>query len=156
MKMNTDRNWLLTKAEQEDGCMVSVGGLVTALEGSTQAPDNVIPLKVAFSRFLLLARRDRKLSLERFAEATDVELAELLKIEADEHYVPSPRTVHQVAGFLKVPAKKLMTLAGLLQVKDVQFQNESLRFAARSEPVETLSPEEHSVYEEYVKFLCER
>lgn len=156
MKMNTDRNWLLTKAEQEDGCMVSVGGLVTALEGKPQAPDNVIPLKVAFSRFLLLARRERKLSLERFAEATDVDLAELLKIEADEHYVPSPRTVHQVAGFLKVPARKLMALAGLLQVKDVQFQNESLRFAARSEPVETLSPEEHSVYEEYVKFLCER
>jgi transcriptional regulator with XRE-family HTH domain len=156
MKMNTDRNWLLTKAEQEDGCMVSVGGLVTALEGKTQAPDNVIPLKVAFSRFLLLARRERKLSLERFAEATDVDLAELLKIEAAEHYVPSPRTVHQVASFLKVPARKLMALAGLLQVKDAQFQNESLRFAARSEPVETLSPEEHSVYEEYVKFLCER
>ena len=136
--------------------MVSVGGLVTALEGKTQAPDNVIPLKVAFSRFLLLARRERKLSLEQFAEATDVDLAELLKIETDEHYVPSPRTVHQVAGFLKVPARKLMALAGLLQVKDVQFQNESLRFAARSEPVETLSPEEHSVLEEYVKFLCER
>jgi transcriptional regulator with XRE-family HTH domain len=156
MKMNTDRNWLLTKAEQEDGCMVSVGGLVTDLEGKTQAPDNVIPLKVAFSRFLLLARRERKLSLEQFAEATDVDLAELLKIETDEHYVPSPRTVHQVAGFLKVPARKLMALAGLLQVKDVQFQNESLRFAARSEPVETLSPQEHSVLEEYVKFLCER
>jgi hypothetical protein len=31
-----------------------------------------------------------------------------------------------------------------------------VKFAARSEPVEKLSQEEHSALEEYVKFLCER
>ena len=30
--MNTDREWLLIKSEQEDGCMVSVGGLTYELE----------------------------------------------------------------------------------------------------------------------------
>ena len=30
--MNTDREWLLIKSEQEDGCMVSVGGLTHELE----------------------------------------------------------------------------------------------------------------------------
>lgn len=34
MKMNADRIWLLKKAEQEDGCFVSVGGLVKDLAGS--------------------------------------------------------------------------------------------------------------------------
>ncbi len=156
MSANNDKEWLLSKAEQEDGCMVSVGGLVGALEGTNQVPDNVISFKIAFSRFLQLARRDRKLTLERFAEEADVDLAEVLKIETDEHYTPAIRTVHKVAAFLNVPEKKLLTLAGLLRVKDVQFQNESLKFAARSEPVENLSPEEHFVYEEYVKYLCER
>jgi len=33
MNMNTDREWLLKKAQQEDGCDVSVGGMVT---GSVQ------------------------------------------------------------------------------------------------------------------------
>jgi len=28
MEMNTDREWLLMKAEQEDGCVVSAGSLV--------------------------------------------------------------------------------------------------------------------------------
>ena len=42
MRMNTDRDWLLIKAEQEDGSMISVGGLVNALEGCTKIPDHVI------------------------------------------------------------------------------------------------------------------
>lgn len=155
MKMNTDREWLLIKSEQEDGCMISVGGLTHELEGN-QNNKLFDPLKAAFARFFQLARRDRKLSLEKFAEIADVDLVELFKIETDEHYTPTPRTVHQVASVLNVPEKKLMALAGLLKVKDAQFQTESLRFAARSEPIEVLSPEEHSVYEEYVKYLCEQ
>ena len=34
MIMNTDNDWLKKRAEQEDGCFVSVGGLVEALEGN--------------------------------------------------------------------------------------------------------------------------
>jgi len=156
MKMNKNRDWLIRKAEQEDGCFVSVGGLVDALEQAEQTSSNIIPFKHAFARFLQLARRDRKLSLEQFAKKVDVDLAELLKLETDDQYTPTIRTVHQVAEFLKVPEKKLMALAGLLRVKDAQFQSAALKFAARSEPVEKLSQEEHSALEEYVKFLCER
>jgi transcriptional regulator with XRE-family HTH domain len=155
MKMNNDKAWLTKKAEQEDGCFVSVGGLVDALDQAEPA-NNVVPIKHAFVRFLQLARRERKLSLDQFADKVDVDLVELLKIEADEHYTPSLRTVHQIAGFLSIPEQKLMALAGLLRVKDAQFQNAAMKFAARSESVEKLSREEHSALEEYVKFLCER
>jgi transcriptional regulator with XRE-family HTH domain len=155
MNMSRNRDWLIRKAEQEDGCFVSVGGLVDALEQATQS-GKVIPFKCAFARFLQLARRDRKLSLEQFANKVDIDLVELLKIETDAQYTPAIRTVHQIAEFLGIPERKLMTLAGLLRVKDAQFQNAALRFAARSEPVEKLSQEEHSALEEYVKFLCER
>jgi hypothetical protein len=54
------------------------------------------------------------------------------QIETEEHHKPAIRTVHKIAAFLKVPEQKLMALAGLLQVKDVQFQNAALKFAARS------------------------
>ena len=156
MNMNENRDWLVRKAEQEDGGFVSVGGLVDALEQAQQTSNNLVPFKLAFSRFLQLARRERKLSLEQFANKVDVDLAELLNIETDEQYTPAIRTVLQIAEFLKIPEKKLMALAGLLRVKDAQFQNAALKFAARSEPVEKLSQEEHSALEEYVNFLCQR
>jgi len=156
MKMNTSKEWLRKKAEQEDGCYVSVGGLVQALEQTGHGASNVIPIKHAFVRFVQLARRERRLSLEQFAVKGDVDLVELLKIESQEHYKPALRTVHKIAAFLKVPEQKLMALAGLLQMKDAEFHNAALKFAARSAPVERLSKEEHSDLEEIVKFLCER
>jgi transcriptional regulator with XRE-family HTH domain len=155
MRMNTDKDWLRKKAELEDGCFVSVGGLIGTLEEMEQA-SSVIPIKAAFVRFLQLARRERRLSLEEFAEKVDVDLAELVKIETEEKYRPAIRTVHKIAEYLKIPAKKLLALAGLLQVKDPSFQNAALKFAARSAPVEKLSQQEHSDLEEIVKFLCEQ
>jgi len=155
MKMNTDKNWLKNMAEREDGCFVSVGGLVESLEQKEQA-SNVIPMKPAFVRFVELARRERSLSLEQFAEKVDVDLVELVKIETEASYKPAIRTVHRIAEFLKVPQKKLLALAGLLQMKDPEFQTAALRFAARSAPVEKLSMQEHSDLEEIVKLLCEQ
>jgi HTH-type transcriptional regulator, competence development regulator len=155
MRMNTDKDWLRKKAEQENGCFVSVGGLVEALEEVEQA-SNVIPIRAAFARFMQLARRERSLSLEEFAEKVDVDLAELVKIETEEQYKPAIRTVHKIAEYLKISEKKLLALAGYLQVKDPRFQTAALKFAARSAPVEKLSQQEHSALEEIVKFLCER
>jgi len=108
MKMNTDKDWLSRRAELEDGCFVSVGGLVESLAEREQTATNVVPMKPAFVRFVQLARRDRRLSLEDFAEKVDVDLAELVKIETEEHYKPTLRTVHMIAEFLKVPEKTLL------------------------------------------------
>jgi transcriptional regulator with XRE-family HTH domain len=157
MKMNTDKNWLRRMAEKEADCFVSVGGLIGSLEEREKASKgNVIPMKPAFVRFVQLARRDKRLSMEEFAERVDVDLAELMKIETEEHYKPALRTVHKIAEFLNVPEKKLLALAGLLKAKDPQFQTAALKFAARSAPVEKLSQQEHSDLEEIVKLLCEQ
>ena len=160
MKFNTDRKWLERRAEQEDRHFISVGGLISTLDPTCQTEiasmPNVETTKTAFVRLLQLARRERRLSLEKLAEKADVDLAELLKIETDETFTPGLRTVSQLASVLELPAKKLMVLAGLLQVKDLSLQQASVRFAARSEPIGNVSPEEHAALEEYVKFLNER
>jgi transcriptional regulator with XRE-family HTH domain len=160
MKFNRDRNWLVKRAAQEDQHFISVGGLISRIDPEWQADVSSMPIvettKTAFIRLLQLARRERRLSLEQLAQKADIDLGELVKIEADESFKPTPRTIHQLAEFLKLPAKKLMVLAGLLQVKDFGLQQASVRFAARSEPVEDVSPEEHAALEEYVKFLNEQ
>jgi hypothetical protein len=46
MNMNENRDWLIRKAKQEDGCFVSVGGLVDAMEQAEhQTSSNAIPFK---------------------------------------------------------------------------------------------------------------
>jgi transcriptional regulator with XRE-family HTH domain len=160
MKFNTDRKWLERRADQEDRHSISVGGLISTLDPTCQTElantQSIETTKTAFVRLLQLARRERQLSLEKLAEKADVELAVLVKIETDEDFEPDLRTVHQLASVLDLPAKKLMVLAGLLHVKDAGLQQASVRFAARSEPIGNVSPEEHAALEEYVKFLNER
>lgn len=160
MKFNEDRNWLEKRAKQEDRGFVSVGGLVSQINPNWQQvgdySQGIEPTRAAFVRLLQLARRERRLSLEDLAERADVDLAELVGIETNENFRPTPRTVHQLANFLKLPAKKLMVLAGLLQNKDASLQRETVRFAARSQPLEDISPEEHAAFEDYVKFLTEQ
>lgn len=160
MKFNTDRKWLEQRADQEDQHFISVGGLISTLDPACQTElintQNIETTKTAFARLLQLARRERHWSLEKLAEKADVDLAELFKIETDEAFTPNLRTVHQLASVLELPAKKLMVLAGLLQVKDARLQQASVKFAARSEPIGDVSPEEHAALEEYVKFLNER
>lgn len=156
MKFNTDRRWLQKQAELEDNDFVSVGGLITsigALHDKSLVPELTRP---AFVRLLDLVRREHRLSVEQFADRLDVDLAELIAIQTDEHYRPTPRTVNRIAHFLKIPEQKLFVLAGLARVRDAEFQTEALRFAARSQRIEELNSEEHAALEQYVKFLCER
>lgn len=157
MKMNSDRNWLKEKAALEDGGFVSVGGFISSVDvPESQSAAEPEPLKHAFVRLLQLKRRERALTLEEFANEADLDLAEIVRLESDENYTPSILTVDRIADFFSLPKKPLMALAGLLRLKDVSFRQEALRFAARSEPVEKLSPEEHQALEEYVRFLCKR
>jgi len=158
MNKESNRKWLKKHAALENGGFISVGGFISTMEEKAPVamPETVDSLKHAFVKLLQLKRRERKLSVEELAIKADLDMAELLRIESDEAYIATPFSVHKLAEFFKLPERPLMALAGLLTVKDAQFQQQALRFAARSEPVEKLSREEHRALEEYVKFLCER
>jgi HTH-type transcriptional regulator, competence development regulator len=156
MRFNTDPEWLKKQAELEDNCFVSVGGLVVAVEDLEQQTQRVNAVRTAFVNLLNLTRREYKLTWEQFSQKVDVDLAELMGIESDENYKPTPRTVTKIAQFIHVPAEKLFILSGLARARDIQFEEAALRFAARSQPVKELTSEEHEALKEYVKFLCER
>jgi transcriptional regulator with XRE-family HTH domain len=156
MRFNVDPEWLKKQAALEDNCFVSVGGLVLALEDLEQQAQRVNAPRAAFVNLLNLTRRKHKLTWEQFSQKLDVDLAELMGIESDENYKPTPRTVTKIAQFIHVPAEKLFILSGLVRARDIQFEEAALRFAARSQPVEELTSEEHEALKEYVKFLCER
>ncbi|NGM37252.1 MULTISPECIES: helix-turn-helix domain-containing protein [Methylobacterium] len=112
--------------------------------------------RIAFGKFVHLMRRHRGFSMEQLAEAAELEASELLVIEADVHYVPEPRTVFRLAQTFDVSQRRLMQLAGLSAANDAGFREEAVRFAARSEAVEKLTPDESSALEAFVAVLSEQ
>lgn len=146
------REWLLKMSAGEDACQsTSVGGM--AAELGVLPPVSVEPQWV-FGRFIEYARRARGLTVEELAQRADVDLAEVVGIEQDDHVSPTPRTVYKLAGVLQLPAGRLTEVAGLTQPRR-DIKEAALRFAARSEPTAQLTPVEREAFEEFVKVLVE-
>jgi len=152
MKTMNNSVWLQKMAAAEEKHTVSVGGWITSIDQTTLESQDA-STKSAFRRFLQLKRRERRLTLEQFAEKADIDLGELLQIEEGEAMMPRPRTIHNLAQFLNVSDTSLAALAGLVTVKDTQFTDATMRFAARSQPLQKLSKEEQDALEELVKVL---
>jgi HTH-type transcriptional regulator, competence development regulator len=155
IKMNTDAAWLRAKAEEENNGIVSVGGLVCALAKSEEESKAHLAERVALAKLVELRRRQYRLSVEDLAKKADVDLEDVVSIERGEGTVPEPRTVHRLAQALELPERRLLELAGLVQAKDARFRKATVRFAARSEPVANLLPEEQEALEEFVGLLAE-
>lgn len=152
----TDQEWIRRQAALEDNTYVSVGGLLSAVEELEQKKIGSSVNRSAFAQLVRLFRRERRITWEQFATELDVELGEVISIESSQPLSPAPRTIHKLAAMMKVPTEKLFVLSGLAQTRDVHLQEESLKFAARSQPLEELSRDEHAVLQEWVKYLCER
>lgn len=155
MKMSKDRAWLLKRAEQEDRHFISVGGLVSRLAAGGPGEKSKL-MRAAFVRLLELARREKRLTVEQFANKADINAAELLLIDSNSNYSPTPRTIFKLSGLLNVPSKTLMVLAGMVESRDAQFEEAAVQFAASSESMEKLSHEEAKTLHNFIKFLSER
>jgi transcriptional regulator with XRE-family HTH domain len=156
MKTLSDQEWLRQQAALENNCYVSVGGLVTAIEEMQGKRVGSHVLKAAFGQLVRLFRRDHRMTPEQFAEDLDIDLAELIAMEAADQLRPSARSIHKLSEKMKVPSSKLFVLSGLADARDTHVQEESLKFAARSQPLQALTADEHQILNEWVKYLCEK
>jgi len=146
------RDWLLKAAEIEDSCRsLSVGGLAADFGMLSPGPSGV---QLVFGRLIEYARRKQGLSVEKLAERSDVDLAAIVEIETNDRAIPEVRTVYQIAQALKLPAGRLMEVAGLAQPRP-EVSRAALKFAARSEPTSKLTRDEREAFEEFVKVLAE-
>ncbi len=152
IKFPADRGVFLEAATSHGESCVSVGGLAMEV-GVLQTAAVRFPR--VFGQLVEYARRSQGLTVESLAQQADIDLTELVAIERNEDMQPSPRTVYQIAQVLKLPASKLMELAGLAEARDEGLGKAALRFAARSEPTAKLSKEEREAFEEFVRVLVE-
>ena len=126
------------------------GETTSAVAGDDEGPN------IAFGRFVSLMRRQRGLSLEKLADDADVDMADLVEIESDPHHKPELRTAYQLANYFNVSRSSLLQVAGLTEPKDARLFDEAVRFAARSEPMTALTPEEGAALESFVAVLSEQ
>lgn len=160
MKLERNKEWWIALARREGNSSVAAGLLaLDAKPEEKPAPPVAEPaedVRIAFGRFVNLVRRHRGYTLERLAEIAEIEASELLMIEDDVHHVPEPRTVYKLALTFDVSHQRLLQIAGLAAANDDGLRDEAVRFAARSESIEQLTPEEASALEAFVKVLSER
>lgn len=154
MKLNINPEWLLEAAENEEGGIVSVGGLAFRAQGEFKAAGTPGPERTALAHLLELQRRNMRLSVESLASQSDVEVEEILEVEQG-HGVPEPRTLFKLAQVLKLRDDKLMHLAGHVSRPDPRLEQAAVRFAARSAPMDLLTAEEAAALAEFVKELAD-
>lgn len=153
IKMNTNLQWLKEQAKAEANGIVSTGGLFVGTKVTERDEPNDTTERLALSRLVKLQRRTLKLQMDALAELAAIDLDELVDIENGTWEFIEPRTVFQLSGAFKIPAKHLMQLAGLVQKRDKTVHEGAIRFAAKSEPITKLSPEERRALAEFVELL---
>ena len=158
MKFERSKEWWMERAHREGDSAIGAGLLAFDPVPGAQSvqPVSAEENRIAFGKFVNLMRRRRGFSMERLAQVADLDASELLIIEDDIHHLPEPRTVFKLAETFKVPQQRLMQLAGLAVANDVGLRQEAVQFAARSEAVQKLTPEENSALEAFVAVLSEQ
>lgn len=161
MKGEISKEWCIRMAQLEADAEIGAGQLANdpvfnEKTASVVASKDEEGLNIAFGRFVRLMRRRCGVSLEKLADDADVDMGDLIKIEHDLHHKPELRTAYQLANYFKVPQSGLMQVAGLTEQKNAKLLDETIRFAARSEPTAALTPEERAALEAFVAVLSEQ
>ncbi len=117
------------------------------------SPEVVDDSRYAFHVLMREMRRVKKLTIPTLADQLNVDPIELLAIERDPGYKPTPRTLHQLATFYKLPVRPLLEMAGAIEAKSTRLREEASRFAAQSESFENLTKEEKRMIDRFVSFL---
>ena len=157
MTMQISKEWCLKMAELEGDASIGAGVIAIdpQFELEEKHEEKEEEANIAFGRFVRLMRRSRRLSREELANGADIEILELIEIEDDIRHKPELRTVHKLSEVFGVPSVKLMQVAGLAKAKNDNLARKVERFAARSDPMAELTPEERAALEEFIADLSE-
>jgi transcriptional regulator with XRE-family HTH domain len=93
------------------------------------------------------------LSLEDLAKKLDTSEEDVLALERNARYRPTPLMLFRLSKFFDVPQPSLNFLAGATKEIPPEFTAEASRFAAQSESFEKLTHEEKKILDAFVTFL---
>lgn len=165
MEMLISQDWLRRKVESDPDVDTESGPSLATLESIgmflptelTPADENkVVSLVQAFGVLVRQLRRQKQWTVDELAKRARVDAEDLRQIERDPHFRPRPRVVHQLAEVFGMPERSLMKLSGATITQDNGFQEEAMRFAAKSDDMSKLSRDEQRALNDYVKYLIKQ
>ncbi|NQT55892.1 MAG: helix-turn-helix domain-containing protein [Desulfobacteraceae bacterium] len=110
-------------------------------------------MRFVFREVIKGLRRKRGLKIGQFAIRAGIDKKDVLAMERNVNYRPSPLILHKLSQFFGVSHRKLAALAGAFKDIPPEFKNEASSFAAKSESFSKLTDEEKQTLDEFVKFL---
>lgn len=167
MKLCIDNDWLRQKisndpiGEIEAGrCIRRSADAVKAIEAAAEPQEHTVVVvhaarhsEAALGRLIHMTRRRDRLTIAQFAERVRVSAEEVTAIEDDPNYSPRPRTIHNLAAYVKIPATSLLSLLPDAPVADRSLDDAVYKFAASSDDLSGLSKSERRGLNDFVKFL---
>ena len=110
-------------------------------------------VRLAFRDVIRGLRKEQGLSVDQLARRIDASPEELVELERDSAYRPTPLMLHKLSRFFQIPQRKLALLAGAIKDIPAAFCQQASSFAAQSESFSKLTNEERKLLDEFVKFL---
>ena len=110
-------------------------------------------IRFVFQEVLKGLRRERGLKIDQFSKKVDIAREDVVALERDTTYRPSPLILHKLSKFYNISNRKLAYLAGAVTDIPANIQEEASKFAAKSESFSNLTDEERKTLDEFVKFL---
>ncbi len=159
MKLNLSKKWYEQNIALEEGFEVGAGmpweklGAQDKLASDEEQTQEELVERLAFGSLVQLQRRKKGFSIEKLANAAQVDAMELISIERDPKHTPRPRTVHQLAKVFGLPERPLTRLSNLTTTHSSGLRDAAVRFAAHSSTVTELTSEESSALNEFVAYL---
>lgn len=148
----------LEDADYDGHSLTMLGRIAKALNKCldvklTEKDPKTLNVRHAFQEVVKGLRREKELKIDELAKKADIERNEIISIERDNTYKPSPLTLYKLSRFFDVSQRKLGILAGVIQGVFDPVLEEAANFAAKLESFAKLSPEEKRTLDEFIKFL---
>lgn len=112
-------------------------------------------MNYAFRELLRGLRKKSGLKIDEFARKSGIEKEEVLRMERNGCYRPTPLALRKLSKFYEIPQQRLAVLVGAVRDVPTDLQQEVSNFADRSESFCKLTTEEQQTLDAFVKFLRE-
>jgi transcriptional regulator with XRE-family HTH domain len=119
---------------------------------TAQDPDTAT-IRRSFRVFAQMTRRANGLTVLQMATRLGTTPEEILAMEQNPGYRPSPLLIHRLSKLSGVPERRLAELAGAIKQIPGPVREQASRFAAQSDSFTKLSKEERRVFDEFMQFL---